>query len=226
MALLKVKRAVRGLGRLVGLNGTAASLGDGVKDAPFYDAIYAGTEEYQRAYPQSLYYFLWAVIVDRVRRAQIRRVLEIGCGSGQLAAFLLDQGVEKYTGLDFSPIAIEMARRAAPRGRFLVGDARDAAIHARVEHDLVVCTEVLEHVEEDLQVVAHFRPGKRCICSVPNFPYDSHVRHFRNGDEVRARYGAFFDDLDVATFKSPCAPEDAFFLFDGVRSDGLAEPDA
>src|SRR5436853_5595799 len=63
----------------------------------WYDGAFRDIEEYHRPYPQSRYYFLWAVIVDRVRRSGLRRVLEIGCGPGQLAAFLLDQGVEQYT---------------------------------------------------------------------------------------------------------------------------------
>jgi SAM-dependent methyltransferase len=198
--------------------------------AEWYDTIeYNENEGYRQPYYRSLYYFLWAVIADRLRRAGVRRVLEIGCGPGQLTALLLEQGVEHYVGLDFSSRAIAMARRNAPAGHFVVGDARTTTLHSEVEHDVVICTEVLEHMHDDLEVVSRFRPGKRCIYSVPNFTYPSHVRYFRDADEVIARYGPFFHDLDVMTFKSPNwlpSSPDSFFLADGVRNDRIISQDA
>src|SRR5262249_55953579 len=107
-------------------------------------------------------------------------------------AFLLDQGVAAYAGLDFSREAIDLARRAAPRGEFMIGDARSSGIYVEFDHDAVICTEVLEHIEDDLLVVSRFLPGKRCLGTVPNFPYESHVRHFRDAGEVASRYGPFF----------------------------------
>jgi 2-polyprenyl-3-methyl-5-hydroxy-6-metoxy-1,4-benzoquinol methylase len=193
-------------------------VGPGGANAAWYDRLFASSRSGRCHYRESHYYFLWAVIADRVRRARCWRVLEIGCGPGQLASFLLDQGIKQYSGLDFSPAAIALARKAAPQGCFVLGDARSPEIHRKVEHDAVVCTEVLEHIHEDLAVISNFLPGKRCFCSVPNFPYDSHVRYFKNADEVAARYGRFFTDLDVATFKSPKSETDEFFLFEGVRN--------
>jgi SAM-dependent methyltransferase len=215
-----IRRTLGRLARKVGLRPESAPAAGREESAGFYDALYRSTPVYHEPYQKSFYYFLWSVIVDRIRRAGVKRVLEIGCGPGQLASYLLDGHVEQYVGLDFSPQAIEMARKNAPHGRFVVGDARDGAIHAEVEHDLVICTEVLEHIEDDLKVVAAFRAGKRCLCSVPSFPYESHVRHFKDAGEVVARYGAFFEGLDVMTFRSPCDAGDLFFLLDGVRTNG------
>ena len=59
----------------------------------------------------------------------------------------------------------------------------------------------------------------RCLCSVPNFPNESHVRMFKDSAEVAARYGRFFTTFDVVEFKSPRYEPDRFFLFDGVRND-------
>jgi trans-aconitate methyltransferase len=218
---LSVRKTVRTLGHRLGLVADYPPP-NGECGADWYDRAYRDTEGYHAHYTQSPYYFLWMVIVDRIRRSGLRRVLEIGCGPGQMAALLIDQGIDQYVGLDFSLEAIAMAQRNVPRGRFVVGDARTSEIHAEIEHDVIICTEVLEHIEDDLQVLARFGVGKRCLCSVPNFPYESHVRHFRDAEDVAARYGGFFDSLDVMTFKSPKSPLSEYFLLDGVRNDRLA----
>ena len=48
-------------------------------------------------------------------------VLELGCGPGQVARYLADQGVS-VTGVDLSPRMIEQAQRAHPHLAFRVGD--------------------------------------------------------------------------------------------------------
>jgi SAM-dependent methyltransferase len=213
-----IRKTVGGLARRIGLRHDGDIVGR-EEDAAYYDRMYSAKSNYHQPYEKSHYYFLWSVIVDRVRRAGFTKVLEIGCGPAQLANYLVDQGIELYTGLDFSPHAIEMAKVNVPTGRFVVGDARERTIHTQVDHDVVICTEVLEHIEDDLKVVAAFTPGKTCFCSVPNFANESHVRYFKDAGEVLARYGRFFNDATVATFKSPCDPNDRFFLLQGVRSE-------
>ncbi len=177
-------------------------------------------EEYFKPYPLSRYYFLWTVIADRIRRGGLRRVLEIGCGNGRLGAFLLDQGIEQYAGLDFSPVFINMARSLVPGAHLVVDDAQTSSIYTEFEHDVVVCTEALEHITEDLQVLSRFPSGKRCLCTVPNFPAPNHVRHFQDTGEVAERYGRFFSDFDVVAFKGPTGSGiGVYFLFDGIRND-------
>jgi SAM-dependent methyltransferase len=57
-----------------------------------------------------------------------RRCLELGCGAGRFSRHLASQGLDAV-GVDFSPVAIELARqRVANDGvkpRFLVGDVTD-----------------------------------------------------------------------------------------------------
>ncbi len=219
MAIRFLRKTVGQLARRLGLKQSGEAIAGREESAAFYDRLYVAETSYHQPYEQSHYYFLWSVIVDRVRRAGFKRVLEIGCGPGQLANYLFDQGIDGYTGLDFSPQAIAMAKGNVPRGQFVVGDARDPAIHKQVDHQVVICTEVLEHIEDDLKVVAAFAPGKTCFCSVPNFACDSHVRFFRDAQEVLERYGRFFESPTVATFKSPRYAKDWFFLLQGVRNE-------
>jgi len=218
------RKAFLRAGRLLRRSQPSEIDNDVERGADWYNGLYDDAKtysSYHRPYYQSYYYFLWSVISDRVRRAGIRRVLEIGCGPGQLACLLLEQGVAEYVGLDFSSRAIEMAERNVPNGRFIVGDARATNVHAEYDHDLVICTEVLEHIEDDIAVVSRFLPGKRCICSVPSFSFPGHVRYFGDTKEVITRYLGLFENLDVTCFKSPNSSVQSaylFYLFDGVRN--------
>jgi SAM-dependent methyltransferase len=190
----------------------------GVADASWYDAAYTAIESYQEEYFKSHYYSLWCVITDRVRRSRLKRVVDIGCGPGQLAQCLFAMGdIDSYVGLDFSPKAIEFARKLEPRGQYVVGDATTTTIERDTPHDVVICTEVLEHVPGDSDVIERFTPGVRAICTVPNFPYDSHVRHFKSAHSVHERYGRFFDDLDVWALGGFWDPSRIYYLMDGVR---------
>jgi 2-polyprenyl-3-methyl-5-hydroxy-6-metoxy-1,4-benzoquinol methylase len=184
--------------------------------ADWYDRKFAETLTYHGPFQDSPYYFLWTVIADRLRG--VKRVLEIGCGTGQLAALLIEQGVESYVGIDFSPKAIELARQAAPAGRFAVDDARTSNIYDE-PHDALVCTEVLEHVPDDVSVVERFPPGTRCILSVPNHDSASHVRFFSDAEAVAERYGPYFESLDVLTLRTAGSREGhRIFLAEGERT--------
>lgn len=189
-------------------------------DAPVgaYDASYAESNiEYRLPYWRSRYHFLWAVIAERIRRDNLRRVLEIGCGPGQLASMLYDNClIDSYTGLDFSPVGLDIARANCPLGTFILGDARTDSVYDSTSYDVTICTEVLEHVTDDQAIASRFRG--RCICTVPNFPYDTHVRHFASEREVTDRYGQFFKQFDVWGMKGQGGQDDAvYFLFDGLK---------
>jgi trans-aconitate methyltransferase len=189
----------------------------GVADAQWYDAAYKAIASYEEPYWRSHYYFLWSVLADRIRNAEAKRVLDIGCGPGQFASCLFGlTDIQEYTGLDFSTQAVEMAKRVCSKGRFVVGDATTTTIHHEVPHDVVVCTEVLEHVPTDHAVIGRFKTGVRCLCTVPNFPYHSHVRHFNSASQVMDRYGHLFDRLDVWAMRANV--NHYYFLLDGVRN--------
>ncbi len=183
----------------------------------YYDEAFRSDQHFQIPFYKSAYYPTWLVVVDRLRRYGCDGVLDVGCGPGQFAQLVDDCGFARYTGLDFSPEAIRMARERVPRFSFRIGDVRQPESYEGIEFEGIVCMEVLEHLEEDLKVIGCFRPDVRCLMTVPNFPWRSHVRHFRSSDEVTARYAAFFKDFSVTRIKGVRGDAIQFYLLDGIR---------
>jgi 2-polyprenyl-3-methyl-5-hydroxy-6-metoxy-1,4-benzoquinol methylase len=157
-------------------------------DVSYYEAFYRGETIYDLPAVRSPYYPLFRRIVAELKARAPSRVLEVGCGSGALAELILGRTAADYRGFDFCTTAV--AKAGARTGRpdvFYVADATDATSY-ELDYDTVVCTEVLEHIARDKDAVRMWRPGTYCICSVPNFDYDGHVRFFRTEAEVRNRY--------------------------------------
>jgi SAM-dependent methyltransferase len=186
----------------------------GVEVGPeWYDARFEADTTWREHYSRSPYYHFWNVITDRIVHTKAPAVLEIGCGSGQLAMLLRDRDVDEYVGFDFAPKRLAWARRQVPGYRFEVADAFATDLYATASYNVVVCTEFLEHVERDLDVIDRLRPGTRFIGTVPNFGGGSHVRHFDDPAGVRSRYGAVLADLRVDPF--PNRAGHVHYLLDG-----------
>ncbi len=157
----------------------------------FYDHLYLVDDRTYERPLTSPYYALYAEARRAVQAAGPRVVLEVGCGSGVLAGMLIEAGVS-YTGFDFSSTAVEKAKARRPEGDFFVGDATDPAVYER-PYDGIVCCEVLEHIDGDLNAVELWRSGAICICSVPNFDGEHHVRFFESEEAIMTRYNKFLD---------------------------------
>ena len=73
------------------------------------------------------------LVIERLRGVGLTsgRVTDLGCGSGILAAELLDAGYA-VDGVDLSEAMIDLARTTAPAGEFSVGSVHDVAIRPSV----------------------------------------------------------------------------------------------
>lgn len=164
----------------------------------YYDAIYSGDNVYSRDANELEGSRHFGLICDHLMEVRASSVLDLGCGPGQFAQYLRSRMAIPYVGLDFSQVAIERAnQRGIADARFAVFDITRDPLPALDRGAAIVCTEVLEHVEGDLDVIAHLPAGHHCCCSVPNFYTFSHVRHFTEVAEVERRYGTFFDDMRI-----------------------------
>lgn len=119
-------------------------------------------------------------------------VVDLGCGTGRFARLLTDRGVP-VSGVDFGEAAIRSARDYAKDASFEVCDLRVWEPGPVEGATVFTCLEVLEHLEDDLDLVGRVPGGHRLIFSVPSYPSESHVRVFRHVADVFARYERLVD---------------------------------
>jgi SAM-dependent methyltransferase len=186
------------------------------RSARYYDLTFRLFGHFRRHYTESPHYFTWTVIADRLLRAGVRRVLDVGCGSGQLACLLHDKGLPEYVGIDFSPWRIAHAQASCPAFTFIEADVFKTSVFDTDEYDAAVALEVLEHIEQDVLLIERLRSGVLFLGSVPNFPSAAHVRHFQSSDQVLERYGTLLENSQVDEFVGDQHGK-RYYLIEGVK---------
>lgn len=113
------------------------------------------------------------LIANEVRQIGVRigSVLDVGCGLGELILDLNKVLPEaQFVGLDISPVAIDTCRRTVPSAAFHVIDIANHRLEETF--DLVVCSEVTEHLENPFAAVSNLRrmtrPGGYLILTTPH----------------------------------------------------------
>lgn len=102
------------------------------------------------------------------------RVLEIGCGGGDFAAWMAENGASRVIGQDLSSVPIATANERFGRDNltFAVGDIENIAYPAG-SFDLVVSCETVEHVpsppEATFELARVLRPGGVLLLTTPNY---------------------------------------------------------
>jgi len=129
------------------------------------------------------------------------RVLDAGCGTGYGLGILEEQGASQIVGVDISEQAVTRAleSRSSERVQIIRSDLRELPF-SDGEFDLVVCFEVIEHVDEHepiLDELARVLSADGILCiSTPNLrvypPGNPHHRHEYEPEEFAEALGTRF----------------------------------
>ncbi|MCC2545879.1 class I SAM-dependent methyltransferase [Hymenobacter sp. BT175] len=133
-------------------------------------------------------------LVGELRVPSDAAILEIGCSGGPLLLALRKAGYHNLTGIDLSEKGIALAQARGFSNVSVMDGAR--LEFADNSFDLVIASDVLEHIEDDAQALREWqrvlRPGGRLIVFVPAFPFlwsrhDEVNYHFRRytGTDLR-----------------------------------------
>lgn len=165
----------------------------------YYDNIYRDSVKYALPYGLINYFPVWDKASEWVSPGD--SVLDIGCGTGQFAKLLYDKyGYNiSYTGVDFSGVAIKMARELSAYP-FLWMDAFKCIKNTDKYRNKYIMIEFLEHIDEDIKFMSLIPAGKDIIFSVPNYESKAHVRTFKKQSDIVDRYGDLISISEVFKF--------------------------
>jgi SAM-dependent methyltransferase len=117
---------------------------------------------------------------------QDAKILEIGCSGGPLLRMLSDAGFPNLWGIDISQEAVFLCHERGLDNVLQMDGARTD--FPEEDFDLIIASDVLEHIEDDGAAVGEWRrilkTGGSLVCFVPAFtllwsPHDEENEHYR-----------------------------------------------
>jgi SAM-dependent methyltransferase len=150
------------------------------------------------------------IIKKMIRPLDFKSVLDVGCGQGSFLKELQTEFPDiRAHGIDISRTAVELARKRMPDGQFYVVDITETFLDDIC--DLVVCSEVLEHIPDDLLALQNLKKmtGKYLLVSTPQGKMRKfekqvgHVRNYAPGELVKKIESSGFKILSVVEWGFP-----------------------
>ncbi|PJJ79465.1 class I SAM-dependent methyltransferase [Mucilaginibacter auburnensis] len=152
--------------------------------------------------PAHTFNYLTAPIMALLGNDKQQTILDVGCGNGYLAGYLISRGFNAY-GTDASEEGIAIAKRTHPT-RFYLQDISSGKLPpdlSTIKFDTIVSTEVIEHLY-DPEGFIHFckqilEPSGQIIISTPYHGYlknlvlsifnkwDSHMDPLWHGGHIK-----------------------------------------
>jgi 2-polyprenyl-3-methyl-5-hydroxy-6-metoxy-1,4-benzoquinol methylase len=139
------------------------------------------------------------IILNWLPQNEGLRVLNAGCGSGEMTALLAQQASWQVDAIDNDPEAIRLSELLAERLSLTNIQLFEVGIESHIgsDYDIIVCIDVLEHLPEPDTAVARLvqmlKPGGTFCASVPALQWlfgyhDRMLGHYRryNQNTLRA----------------------------------------
>ena len=148
-----------------------------VYDDPEFFGGYTRLERFRSAFGAGMEH---GALLDLVGNEADQRVLDLGCGGGQLAVYLADAGAREVVGIDSSERMLEVARtrNAHPRVNYRSEAMEDADFPAE-SFDLLVSSLALHYVRDYAELVARVAkwlvPGGRFVYSTEHPVYTCRI---------------------------------------------------
>jgi len=153
--------------------------GNKEQPAEYYDAVYKTVE--QKVVPRQ------EVVCDYIQEYIAHpNILDVGCGCGTFVEAMDYKWT--YRGFDFSKEAIKQAKQRDYN--FWVGDVFDHGNYLPLDYNVIVCGQVLEHVD-DLKLLSIFPEKVEIIITVPMFDDPAHVRYYDSCADVYNRFSPY-----------------------------------
>ena len=154
-------------------------------------------------------------IINQVIRTAIasgnQSIVDIGCGTGDLLSHLaMEFSPQNLLGLDISKVGILKAQENYPNLNFALIEVNDDGFSSRAMKsfaDIIVCSEVLEHLEEPKEILRFISNNLRAsgvlIVTVPAGPmsflerYIGHHRHYTRESLTDLLEASGFSNIEV-----------------------------
>ncbi len=151
--------------------------------------------------------------------------LDLGCRDGKLTSRLMPH-TASLVGVDVDPVAIQQARERIPQAKFqelnLLGDWKELAGQT---FDVIICSEVMEHVYFPERVAErvrdHLKPGGIFVGSVPNAFFVKHRLRYLFGSKAHT---PLQDPTHITQFHAEHLTNVLKIVGDEVVIDGYTRP--
>lgn len=129
---------------------------DGIKqtEEEYYEQLFIKNPKWNKIEPNFEEVLRWDIINEFIKsvipnEGEIK-ILDLGCGRGWLTNLLSKYG--KTRGIEPVKSVVEYAKKIFPNIEFLIGTTSDLLTSPNFEkYDLIVSSEVIEHIEDDLK---------------------------------------------------------------------------
>lgn len=128
-------------------------------------------------------------VLKEARKVKPRSILDVGCGEGFILENLRKNNIGKeLVGIDFSESAIQIGKKMHPNLDLKPGTIYHIPFKDK-SFDLVICSEVLEHLNHPEKAMEELERVTRnnCIISVPHEPWFM-LANFLRGKNI-SRWG-------------------------------------